>query len=287
MRVTVNPVSPALGAEITGARLAQPLAEADFQMLRQALLDHAMVVVRDQALSLADQIGLSARFGVLEAHDNAQYLKDGHPEILVLSNKRVNGQLIGVPDAGDAWHSDLSFKPETAMYTMLQSVEVPSRGGDTEFANMYAAHDALPGATRRRIGKLRAIHSISKLRNPRVVISDQREDAAEFYTRQDAEFPPTSHPIVRTHPETGRKLLYLSPRFTIGVEGIDDAEDQALLDELFAHQLRPEFIYRHLWRQGDLVMWDNRAVNHRACGGYDDGDIRLMHRTTVLGDAPY
>lgn len=287
MRVTVNPVSPALGAEITGARLAQPLAEADFQMLRQALLDHAMVVVRDQALSLADQIGLSARFGVLEAHDNAQYLKDGHPEILVLSNKRVNGQLIGVPDAGDAWHSDLSFKPETAMYTMLQSVEVPSRGGDTEFANMYAAHDALPEATRRRIGKLRAIHSISKLRNPRVVISDQREDAAEFYTRQDAEFPPTSHPIVRTHPETGRKLLYLSPRFTIGVEGIDDAEDQALLDELFAHQLRPEFIYRHLWRQGDLVMWDNRAVNHRACGGYDDGDIRLMHRTTVLGDAPY
>ena len=287
MSTVVNPVSPALGAEITGARLARPVAEEDFDALRRALLDHLMVVVRDQALSPGDQIALSARFGALESHDNAQYLKDGHPEILVLSNKRVNGRLIGVPDAGDAWHSDLSFKPETAMYTLLQSVELPGRGGDTEFANMYAAYDALPEATRRRIADLQAIHSISKLRNSRVVISDRREDAAEFYARQDATFPPARHPIVRTHPETGRKLLYLSPRFTIAIDGIDDAEGQALLDELIAHQLRPEFRYRHKWRRGDLVMWDNRAVNHRACGGYDDGDIRLMHRTTVLGDAPY
>jgi taurine dioxygenase len=152
---------------------------------------------------------------------------------------------------------------------------------------MYAAHDALPETTRRRIAKLRAIHSISKLRNSRVVISGQRDDAAEFYARQDAAFPPSRHPIVRTHPETGRKLLYLSPRFTIAIDGIDDAAGQALLDELIAHQLRPEFRYRHQWRPGDLVIWDNRAVNHRACGGYDDNDIRLMHRTTVLGDAPY
>jgi len=287
MSLAVNPLSPALGAEITGARLGRPIAEEDFDVLHRALLDHLMVVVRDQDLAPEDQIALSARFGALESHDNAQYLKDGHPEILVLSNKRVNGQLIGVPDAGDAWHSDLSFKPETAMYTMLQSVDLPGRGGDTEFANMYAAYDALPEATRRRIATLRAIHSISKLRNPRVVISGQRENAAEFYARQDAAFPPARHPIVRTHPETGRKLLYLSPRFTIAIEDKEDAEGQALLDELIAHQLRPEFRYRHKWRPGDLVIWDNRAVNHRACGGYDDNDIRLMHRTTVLGDAPY
>ena len=159
----------------------------------------------------------------------------------MLSNKRVNGQLIGVPDAGDAWHSDLSFKPETAMYTFLQSVVLPSRGGDTEFINLQAAYAALPSATRRRIDKLKGIHSISKLRNPRVVISDQR----------------------------------------------DGADGQALLDDLFVHQLQPEFRYRHHWRSGDLVIWDNRSVNHRACGGYDDDDIRLMHRTTVLGDAPY
>ena len=166
MSLAVNPLSPALGAEITGARLGRPIAEEDFDVLHRALLDHLMVVVRDQDLAPEDQIALSARFGALESHDNAQYLKDGHPEILVLSNKRVNGQLIGVPDAGDAWHSDLSFKPETAMYTMLQSVDLPGRGGDTEFANMYAAYDALPEATRRRIATLRAIHSISKLRNP-------------------------------------------------------------------------------------------------------------------------
>ncbi len=287
MGLAVNPLSPALGAEITGARLARPAAEADVAVLRRALLDHLVVVVRDQALSPDDQIALSARFGVLEGHDNARFLKDGHPEILVLSNARVNGRAIGVPDAGDAWHSDLSFKPETAMITMLQSVELPARGGDTEFANLYAAYDALDAATKRRIEGLRAVHSINKLRNPRVEISGKREDAAEFYAKQDARRPPTRHPIVRTHPETGRKLLYVSPRFTIAVDGIDDTEGQALLDELFAHQLRPEFRYRHRWRPGDLVMWDNRAVNHRACGGYDDDDIRLMHRTTVLGDAPY
>lgn len=287
MSVAVNPLSSALGAEITGARLVRPAAEADFDALHRALLDHLMVVVRDQTLSPDDQIALSARFGALEAHDNTQYLKDGHPEILVLSNKRVNGQLIGVPDAGDAWHSDLSFKPETAMYTLLQSVVLPRRGGDTEFTNLHAAYDALPAATRQRIDKLRGIHSISKLRNPRAVISGQRDGAAEFYARQDAEFPSSRHPMVRTHPETGRKLLYLSPRFTIGVDGLDDADGQALLDELFAHQLQPEFRYRHRWRSGDLVIWDNRAVNHRACGGYDDDDIRMMHRTTVLGDAPH
>ncbi len=287
MSLAVNPLPGALGAEITGARLAKPADDAEFAALRQSLLDHLMVVVRDQALAPEDQIALSARFGALESHDNEQYLKDGHPEILVLSNKRVNGRLIGVPDAGDVWHSDLSFKLETAMITMLQSVELPRRGGDTEFANLHAAHDALPEATRRRIGGLRAVHSISKLRNPRAAISGRRDGAAAFYARQDAEFPPASHPIVRTHPETGRKLLYLSPRFTIGIEGMDDAEAQPLLDELFAHQLRPEFLYRNRWRPGDLVMWDNRAVNHRATGGHDDDDIRLMHRTTVLGDAPY
>ncbi len=287
MGLAVNPLSAALGAEITGALLARPAAEAGVAVLRRALLDHLVVVVRDQALSPGDQIALSARFGVLEGHDNARFLKDGHPEILVLSNARVNGRAIGVPDAGDAWHSDLSFKPETAMITMLQSVELPARGGDTEFANLYAAYDALDAATKRRIEGLHAVHSINKLRNRRVEISGKREDAAEFYAKQDAQRPPTRHPIVRTHPETGRKLLYVSPRFTIAVDGIDDTEGQALLDELFAHQLRPEFRYRHGWRKGDLVMWDNRAVNHRACGGYDDDDIRLMHRTTVLGDAPY
>ena len=128
MSVAVNSLSFALGAEITGARLAQPSVEADFDVVRRALLDHLMIVVRDLTLSPVDQIALSARFGALEVHDNTQYLKDGHPEILVLLNKRINGQLIGVPDADDAWHSDLSFKPEAAMYTLLQSVVLPSRG---------------------------------------------------------------------------------------------------------------------------------------------------------------
>ena len=292
MSLAVNPLPGALGAEITGARLAKPADDAEFAALRQAVVDHLMVVVRDQALAPEDQIALSARFGALESHDNEQYLKDGHPEILVLSNKRVNGRLIGVPDAGDVWHSDLSFKPETAMITMLQSVALPSRGGDTEFANLHAAHDALPEATRRRIGGLRAVHSISKLRNPRAAISGRREGAAEFYARQDAEFPPASHPIVRTHPETGRKLLFVSSGFTKHFEDMTVEESRPLLDYLFRHQRRPEFSCRFRWRKDSIAFWDNRCTQHFAIADFHDGpdgqaDLRrVMHRVTIDGDRP-
>ncbi len=281
MKITA--MSPVLAVEITGVDLSRD-NEEDFEVVRRALLDHHMVVVRDQKIPPAAQIAFSRRFGAVEAHDNTRYLKDGFPEILVLSNDLQDGEPVGVPDAGDAWHSDLSFKEIPALVTILFALRLPNRGGDTEFTNCHSAYDTLDAKMKRRLDGLRGVHTVNKLRNPRVAIAGTRQDAEEFYLARDAS---VTHPLVRTHPESGRKTLYLSPRFTIAIDGMDDSEAQPLLDELIAHQLDKKFRYRHKWLSGDFVMWDNRSVNHRACGGYDYPDIRTIHRTTVLGDAPY
>jgi taurine dioxygenase len=283
MELTVTAISSALGAEITGADLSQD-NDASFAAIKRALLDHHMIVVRDQDVPPASHIAFSRRFGPVEAHDNTRYLKEGFPEILVLSNDLEDGEPIGVPDAGDAWHSDLSFKEIPALVTILFAVRLPNQGGDTDFANCHAAYDALDDAMKNRLEGLQGVHTVNKLRNPRVTIAGTRRDAEEFYRARDVT---VTHPLVRTHPETGRKSLYLSPRFTIAIKGMDDSEAQPLLDELIAHQLDMKFRYRHKWQSGDFVMWDNRSVNHQACGGYDYPDIRTIHRTTVLGDAPY
>ena len=286
MTIAINPLSDSMGAEITGVDLGRPVDERAFAEIRRALVDRQMIVFRDQAVDADSHIAFSRRFGPVEEHDNRRYWLDGHSEILVLSNDLRDGEPIGVPDAGDAWHSDLSFKQVPALCTLLFAVRLPDQGGDTEFTNLTAAYDALDDEMKDRLVGLRGVHSVNKLRNPRVEIAGTRPDAAKFYAEQDAARPATIHPIVRTHPETGRKLIYASPRFTIGIEGMDDAAAQPLLDQLFAHQLRRRFRYRHTWRAGDFVMWDNRSVNHRACGGYAYPDIRTMHRTTVLGDKP-
>ena len=287
MGVTVRPLLDALGAEILGADLAAPLGDGAFAAIERALIDHKVLAVRDQELTPAAHVAFAARFGEVAVHENAQFMLDGQAEILVLSNDRRDGRPVGVIDAGDAWHSDFSYRPVPSLTTILFALRIPESGGDTEFADMVAAYDALPAATKSRIGGLRAIHTINKLRNPRIAISPERENAGDYYRRRGAEQPDVTHPLVRTHPVTGRKALYVSPRFTIGIAGIDAGEAQALLDELFAHQVDPRFVYRHGWRKGDVVMWDNRSVIHRACGGHVYPDIRHIHRATVLGDAPY
>ena len=287
MGVTVRPLSDALGAEILGADLAAPLGDGAFAAIERALIDHKVLAIRGQELTPAGHVAFAARFGEVAVHENAQFMLDDQPEILVLSNDRRDGRPVGVIDAGDAWHSDFSYRPVPSLTTILFALRIPESGGDTEFADMVAAYDALPAATRSRIDGLMAIHTINKLRNSRIAISPERENAGDYYRRRGAEQPDVTHPLVRTHPVTGRRALYVSPRFTIGIAGIDDGEAQALLDELFAHQIDPRFVYRHGWRKGDVVMWDNRSVIHRACGGHVYPDIRHIHRATVLGDAPY
>lgn len=282
MRVT--PLSDALGAEVTGIDVADA-ASYDFEALRRALLAHLVLAIRDQHLSPADHIAFSRRFGDLEVHLATDHLHPKHPEILLVSNKKVDGRYIGAVSAGDYWHSDLSCQARPTGESLLYALEMPEVGGDTEWANMYAAYEALPASTRRRIDGLRAIHTFNRMRNPRVHVPEMhRDDAAMRYgARSPAD---AVHPMVRTHPATGRKALYVSPRFTIGIAGLDDAEAQPLLDELFAHQVRREFVYRHKWRVGDLVIWDNRCTIHYACRGFPPGAIRHLHRTSVIGEVP-
>jgi taurine dioxygenase len=274
-----------MGAEVLGADL-NALAGDDFSRIRDAFHTHQVLAIRDQNLSPAAQLAFSRRFGALEDQLNAHYTVPDFPEVLVLSNDIRDGKPVGLIDGGDFWHSDSSHRERPSMATILYAVKNPSEGGDTEFANMYAAYYALPDEMKRRIATLKGIHAVSKLKNKRVTVSPRRPDGKDFYEKQKS-LPDQIWPLVRTHPVTGKKALYVSPRFTIGIENMAEAEADTLLDELFAHQVRPEFVYRHLWRDRDLVMWDNRSVIHQATGGFAYPDVRTMHRTVVAGDRPF
>jgi len=283
MPLEINRLSDAMGAEIIGVDL-NAYDEAAFEIINAAYLDHQMLCIRNQDLDPESLVTFSERFGPVEPHDNLKFTLAEQPKILVLSNDvDADGNQIGVIDAGDAWHTDHSFKKHPANCTILFSLKNPSQGGATDFSNQYAAYDALPEETKEKIATLRGRHSISKLKNKRVEISGAREDAVEFYKRQEKAIPEITHPLVRTHPVTGRKSLYCAPRFTIAIDGLDEDEGDALLDELIAHSIKPQFRYRHQWADGDVVMWDNRCVNHRATGGYEYPDIRHLYRTTVEG----
>ena len=283
MNIQITRLSNTLGAEITGVDL-NAHDDATFEEINAAYLEHQVLCIRDQNLDPESLVTFSERFGVVEPHDNLKFTLAQQPKILVLSNDvDEDGNQIGVIDAGDAWHTDHSFKTHPANCTILYSLKNPSQGGVTDFTNMYAAYDALSDDMKARIANLRGRHSISKLKNKRVQISGAREDAVEFYKRQEKAIPDVDHPLVRIHPVTGRKSLYCSPRFTVGIVGIDEAEGDALLDELIAHSIKPEFRYSHHWRDSDVVMWDNRCVNHRATGGYEYPDTRHLYRTTVEG----
>jgi taurine dioxygenase len=281
----IRRLGPTMGAEIVGVGL-NTLDQADFDRIRDAFLLHQVLCVRDQDLLPPAQLAFSRRFGALEDQLNAHYTVPGYPEVLVLSNDLKDGKPIGLIDGGDFWHSDSSHRDFPSMATILYAVKNPDQGGDTEFASMYAAYDALSGDWKARIAPLKGIHAVSKLKNKRVTVSPRRPDGKDFYERQKS-LPDQVWPMVRTHPVTGRKALYVSPRFTIGIEGMSEPEADEILDFLFAHQVRPEFVYRHKWRDRDLVMWDNRSVIHQATGGFTYPDTRTMHRTVVAGDRPF
>jgi taurine dioxygenase len=277
------------GAVISGIDLHDPSPEL-YKRVYQAFLDHQVIIVRDQTLTPLEQVALSERYGPLEWQENSQFAHPEHDKVLILSNEiRPDGTAVGVVDAGDFWHSDSSHHEKPVNMTMLQSVSNPATGGDTEFCNMYAVYDVLPEATRKKIEGRFGIHHVSKILNPRVTVSPSRPGAADFYESQAKERPEIRQPLVRTHDETGRQALYASPRFTLRIEDMDDAEAQPLLDELFSYvtdRKRP-YHYRHKYRDGDLVMWDNRCVLHRATGGYGLPEIRRMHRTTVVGQKAF
>lgn len=285
----VRPISPAGAAEVVGLDCARPFDAATLARIRAAFLDSPILVFREQSLTPREQAAFSRQFGRLE--EQRLRLRYTHPDdrdVLILSNELgPDGHPIGIVDAGDFLHSDSSHQTEPVERTILYSVKNPEYGGETEFCNMYQVYAALAPELKAQIDGRTAVHHVSKTRNPRVAISPDRPGAKEFYEERSKDTPDVSHPIVRTHPETGRPALYVSPRFTLFVDGMEPDASEELLRALFAVMAEERFRYRHTWGAHDLVMWDNRCLTHRACGGYVLPDTRRMHRTTLCGDRPF
>jgi len=279
----IKPFDAPLGAEVLGLDLSQPVSADDFARLHRAHLDYHVLVFRDQHITPGQQVAFSRRWGQLQIHVLRQFQLPLDPEVLVISNIRENGQPIGLGDAGHFWHSDLSYKETPSLGSMLHAQELPQEGGDTLFANQHTAWEQLPEHLKRAVAGLEAEHSYLcryadlQKRNPwRPNLTQAQID----------EVKPVVHPVVRTHPETGRKALFVSEHFTTRIVGLPEDESRALLAELFDHSTRPEHIYRHQWQPQDMVFWDNRSLMHLAAGCPDD-QRRKLYRTTIEGDVPF
>lgn len=278
--IQIEPLSETMGAEIRGIDLGKSLDDVSIAAIRTAFHRFLLLRFPAQRLTEADQIAFSRRFGELQVHVLDQYRHPQHPEIYVLSNvDRATGRIIGHhPDKGTlAWHSDLSFQRRPALATILYGMETPAVGGETQFADMYSAYDALDDAIKQRINGLRAIHDLD--------VSRTRMGEPPMTPEQRAKAPPVDHPLVRTHPDTGRKLLYISGHVA-RIEGMSEDVSEPLVRQLMEHATQSRFVFSYRWQPGDVVMWDNRCTMHRATA-YDTGaERRVIHRTVVLGDVP-
>lgn len=297
--ITVHRIGTHLGAQISGVDLSQPLDEHTFAQVAAAFFDNEVAFFRDQRLTPEQQIAFTRRFGVLEQHVRKESRLPGHPEILVVSNVLDDdGRPIGSQDAGRFWHSDLSYKREPSMLSALYAIEVPVQNGqvlgDTAFASTTAAYEALPEEMKARLAGLTNVHSYVyyRARNRRAQLAEQERGASEVVEHELDEnqlksVPDVEVPVVRTHPVTGRKGLFLNEAHTSHVSGMPREAGDALLDELYRHITQPEFQYVHRWRPGDLLLWDNVAVQHKATFDYRLPLRRRMHRTTVRGSVPF
>lgn len=274
-RLRIRPIDGALGAEIDGVDLAASLDDAIVAEIRQALLDHLVVFFNDQSLSPARLVTFARRFGDLGHYPFIRGLPDQPEviEVLKLEHERWN--------FGGIWHSDTTYLTEPPLGSMLYALEVPAVGGDTLFANTHLAYDALSEGMKRMLADLKGISSSAK-----ADVTRTREDriASNPATQARSVFE-AAHPVVRTHPESGRKGLYVNIGHTTRLDGTTEAESAPLLDFLFQHQVRPEFTCRFCWRQGSLAFWDNRSALHNPINDYH-GNRRRMHRVTIAGDRP-
>lgn len=294
--ITVTRLAMNLGAEISGVDLSRPLDDNTFAQVRNAFFDNEVVVFRNQKLTPELQIAFTRRFGALEAHVRKEARLGGHDEIFVLSNiLDEHGKAIGAQDAGRYWHSDLSYKREPSMLSALYSVKVPIKDGvalgNTYFASSTAAYAALPESMRTQLDTMRNVHSYReyRLKNYAAQQEDERRGIRTVQEHaptpeQLASVPDTEMNVVRVHPVTGRKCLFVNEGHTSHMTGMTREESDRFLAQLYAHITQPEFVYGHSWREGDLLMWDNIALQHKATFDYDPIP-RLMYRTTVRGPA--
>jgi len=270
----IERLGASLGAEIHDLDLKAPVAEATFKAFEAALVEHKVLVLRDQHLTTEQHVRFSRMFGELEVHPMRP--QGEFPEILVLDNHKDNPVL-----STDVWHSDTTFRKNPTKYTILRCQIMPELGGDTLWANMEAAYAGLSDIFRGMIAGLRAVHDFQ---NFRVLFKNTDEDRAKLHRMEDM-FPNPSHPVVRTHPVTGRKSIYVNPQFTLRIEGMAPAESRAILDVLFAQARVPEYQFRLRWAPGTIVFWDNRSTQHYAANDYYPAR-RRMERTAVVGEVP-
>jgi taurine dioxygenase len=270
--IEVRKLSPVIGAEIHGVDLSKDLGNQQFQEIHDALMENLVIFFRDQKLTVEQHKDFGRRFGKLHIHPNAPQELDGHPEILVIKADEKSKRV-----AGEEWHSDVSCDEEPPMGSILYMHTVPpDGGGDTMFANMYRAYDALSEPIKRLIDPLTAFHDSGKAHAYRANATD----------RVDKAFPRHEHPVVRTHPVTGRKALFVNRGFTTFIPQLRRAESDALLEMLYRHIETPEFMCRFQWKPNSIAFWDNRSAQHHALFDYFPNK-RYGHRVTVCGDKPF
>lgn len=288
MSVKIEPLDGPIGAAVTAVDLGKHLDATTFEILAEAWNRHSVLVFREQTLTPKQLIRFSRQFGALEIHVLDQYLHPAHPEILVVSNIIENGRQIGIADAGRYWHSDLSYMTEPSRGSILYAIEIPDADGqpigDTMWASAAAAYEAFDAPTRRRLDGLKAAFSLGHRFEK--LVKDGDKDAA-MTGRQKDKVPEVIHPVVRTHPVTGRKSIFVNEGHTARIVGMPGEEGRLLLEEIWAHCTRPEFVYRHRWQPGDVVMWDNIPTQHIAICDYALPQRRLLHRTTLKGSRPF
>lgn len=267
------------GVEVQGIDLSEPMSDATFAALDDAFNQNSLMLIRGQDVTPEQHIAFSSRWGTLEHHVLQEYTLPGHPEVFVLTNKKKDGKPLGAHKTGWHWHIDNTYMPRPSLGSQLYAREVPPEGGDTWFTSLIAAYERLPEHLKTRIANLKAVHSYAH------VYALKYPDREPLSEERKAQVPDLVHPVVRTHPSTGRKLLYISEYIIKQFIGMSEKESRDLLDELNARATSDDLVYRHQWRAGDLIFWDNRATMHFAQPYDDVNHFRLMHTTRVITDA--
>jgi taurine dioxygenase len=282
----IIPSGKALGARIEGLDLAQPLSAADTEAIIQALGRYGVVSFPRQSLDAADLKQFAGSFGTLEVNVANAYQEPGHPEVMILSNIVENGKPIGLADAGQDWHTDMSYSRTIAFANVLYGIKIPRRNGQplgcTEFASMHKAYDDLPEELKQKLAGRTATHDFNKFWEK--MRSEKGSKRPPLTDEQKRQKPPVSQPIFRRHPITGRMVLYANPGYAVKIDGMDAAESDRILAFLFEHQLQEKYRYKHLWTEHDVLMWDNIGTLHNAVADYGPDEHRLIKRCQVMAD---
>ena len=281
--IRVKRLAGAVGAEICGSDLSNPMSDEAFDTIHHAFLEHCVLVFRNQQLSPGQLVEFSKKFGAMERHILSDFSLAEHPDVFLISNVKSKGKPIGAIRAGQYWHTDCSYMQRPTKASLLHSLQVPSYGGDTMFTSTIKAYEELSPLMQDFLGGLKAVHDYT---NAYETFFSKVADRPPLSAADKAKAPPVEHPVVRTHPETGRKAIYVNPGFTRRIVDMTEKESRSLLNLLFEHVAQPHFIYRHTWASGDLVMWDNRSTWHLAIADYDMNERRHFHRTSLAGDEP-